>query len=117
MASKKSKPVEPAKEPETIEEVAEEQQTEEQPAVVTMTQEELTTVKKHIDELQKKYEDTIALLQRNQADFDNLNGTPRSARTATKRAGATASKRFCRCWTISTASRRAIRVRTAGQTA
>lgn len=73
MASKKSKPVEPAEKPEAVEPIAEEQQeTEEQPETVTMTQEELETVKKHIEELQKKYDDTVALLQRNQADFDNF---------------------------------------------
>lgn len=71
MASKKSKPVEPAKEPETVNETLEEQ-TEATPDAVTMTQEELTTVKKHIDELQKKLDETVALLQRNQADFDNF---------------------------------------------
>ena len=72
MASKKNKPVEPAEKPETVDETVAEQQTEEQPQTVTMTQEELETVKKHIDELQKKLDDTIALLQRNQADFDNF---------------------------------------------
>ena len=71
MASKKSKPVEPAEKPETVNETEKEQQTEEQTETVTMTQEELETVKKHIEELQKKLDDTIALLQRNQADFDN----------------------------------------------
>ena len=73
MASRKSKPHEAEQKPEAVEEIAEEQQTEEQtPDVVTMTKEELETVKKHIDELQKKLDDTIALLQRNQADFDNF---------------------------------------------
>ena len=72
MASKKSKPVEPAEKPEAVETTAEEQATEQTPDVVTMTQEELTTVKKHIDDLQKKLDETIALLQRNQADFDNF---------------------------------------------
>ncbi len=72
MASKKNKPHEAEKKPEATEEIAEEQQTEEQvPEVVTMTQEELETVKNHIDDLQKKLDETIALLQRNQADFDN----------------------------------------------
>lgn len=73
MASRKNKPVEPAEKPEAVNETAEEQAVEEQsPDTVTMTQEELTTVKKHIDDLQKKLDDTIALLQRNQADFDNF---------------------------------------------
>ena len=70
MASRKNKPVEPAEKPEAVETPAEEQ-TEEQPGTVTMTQEELETVKNHIDELQKKLDETVALLQRNQADFDN----------------------------------------------
>ena len=73
MASRKNKPHEAEQKPEATDKIAEEQQTEEQtPDVVTMTQEELTAVKKHIDELQKKLDDTIALLQRNQADFDNF---------------------------------------------
>ena len=72
MASKKNKPHEAVKEPETVETTAEEKTEEQASDVVTMTQEELETVKKHIDELQKKLDDTIALLQRNQADFDNF---------------------------------------------
>ena len=73
MASKKNKPHEAEQKPEAVNEAAEEQAVEEQkPDVVTMTQEELETVKKHIDDLQKKLDDTIALLQRNQADFDNF---------------------------------------------
>ena len=70
MASKKNKTKEPEKKPETVETATE--QTVETPETVTMTQEELETVKAHIDELQKKLDDTIALLQRNQADFDNF---------------------------------------------
>ena len=80
MASKKNKPHEAAKEPEQVETTETEEQTEQQPDVVTMTQEELETVKKHIDELQKKYDDTVALLQRNQADFDNYRKRNASAR-------------------------------------
>jgi molecular chaperone GrpE len=72
LASRKNKPHDAEKKPEAVNEAAEEQATEEQtPETVTMTKEELETVKKHIDELQKKLDDTIALLQRNQADFDN----------------------------------------------
>ena len=37
----------------------------------TLTQEEMDQVKKHIEELQKQLDETVALLQRNQADFDN----------------------------------------------
>ena len=72
MASRKNKPHEAAKEPEQVEKNETTEQTEATPETVTMTQEELETVKKHIDELQKKLDDTIALLQRNQADFDNF---------------------------------------------
>lgn len=70
MASKKNKPHDAAKEPETVEKTETTEQVE-TPEAVTMTQEELETVKKHIDELQTKLNDTVALLQRNQADFDN----------------------------------------------
>ena len=72
MASKKNKPQEAEQKPETAETAAEEQTAEQTPESVTMTQEELNTVKAHIDELQKKLDDTVALLQRNQADFDNF---------------------------------------------
>ena len=72
MASKKNKPHEAAKEPEQVEKTETTEQTEATPETVTMTQEELEKVKAHIDELQKKLDDTIALLQRNQADFDNF---------------------------------------------
>ena len=71
MASKKNKPQEAEKAPETVETAVTEEETEKLPETVTMTQEELETVKKHIDDLQKKLDETIALLQRNQADFDN----------------------------------------------
>ena len=71
MASKKNKPHEAAKKPEQVETTETAEQTVETPETVTMTQEELETVKKHIDDLQKKLDETIALLQRNQADFDN----------------------------------------------
>ena len=72
MASKKNKPHE-AEKPEAAiaEERAEETQETAETGVVTMTQEELETVKKHIDELQAKLDETVTLLQRNQADFDN----------------------------------------------
>ena len=72
MASKKNKPHDAVKEPETVETTEQTEQTSETPETVTMTQEELETVKKHIDELQKKLDETVALLQRNQADFDNF---------------------------------------------
>ena len=72
MASRKNKPHEAAKVPEQVEKTETTKETEATPETVTMTQEELETVKKHIDELQKKLDDTIALLQRNQADFDNF---------------------------------------------
>lgn len=37
----------------------------------TLTQEEMDQVKAHIEELQKQLDETVALLQRNQADFEN----------------------------------------------
>ena len=75
MASRKNHPHEAAENKEPVEPVepVETAQPEEQASdVVTMTQEELETVKQHIDELQKKLDETVALLQRNQADFDNF---------------------------------------------
>ena len=71
MASRKNKPHE-AEKPETVETVGKAEETETKQESVTMTQEELQTVKDHIDELQKKLDETVALLQRNQADFDNF---------------------------------------------
>ncbi len=44
---------------------------EEQKQGCTLTQEEMDQVKTHIEELQKQLDETVALLQRNQADFDN----------------------------------------------
>ena len=44
---------------------------EEQQQGCTLTQEEMDQVKTHIEELQKQLDETVALLQRNQADFDN----------------------------------------------
>ena len=38
----------------------------------TLTAEEFETARKHIETLTKERDDTIALLQRNQADFDNF---------------------------------------------
>ena len=70
MASRKNKPHE-AEKPETVETVGQAEETETKQESVTMTQEELQAVKDHIDELQKKLDETVALLQRNQADFDN----------------------------------------------
>lgn len=54
---------------------------EEQQKGCTLTQEEMDQVKAHIEELQKQLDETVALLQRNQADFDNYrrrNATIRS---------------------------------------
>ena len=45
--------------------------TEEEQKTYTLTAEEFETAKAHIASLQKEKEETVALLQRNQADFDN----------------------------------------------
>ena len=37
-----------------------------------LTEEEFETARKHIESLQKEKDETVALLQRNQADFDNF---------------------------------------------
>lgn len=37
----------------------------------TLTKEEMEQVRAHVEELQKKLDETVNLLQRNQADFDN----------------------------------------------
>lgn len=76
MAKKKEKqPVEPVEEA-VVEEIdtpeaeaAEE--TKDAPESYTLTAEEFCKVQEHIAKLTKERDDTIALLQRNQADFDN----------------------------------------------
>lgn len=47
----------------------------------SLTQAEMDQVKAHIDDLQKKLNDMIALLQRNQADFENYRKRNQSVRT------------------------------------
>lgn len=47
----------------------------------TLTAEEFETAKKHIESLQKDKDETIALLQRNQADFDNFRRRNANIRT------------------------------------
>ena len=42
-----------------------------EPESYTLTAEEFKTVQMHIQQLQKEKDETVALLQRNQADFDN----------------------------------------------
>lgn len=55
--------------PETSAEAAETGAAEE--VAYTLTAEEFETARKHIETLTKERDDTVALLQRNQADFDN----------------------------------------------
>ena len=43
-----------------------------EPESYTLTAEEFKTVQEHIQTLQKQKDETVALLQRNQADFDNF---------------------------------------------
>lgn len=43
-----------------------------EPESYTLTAEEFKTVQEHIQSLQKQKDETVALLQRNQADFDNF---------------------------------------------
>lgn len=62
--------IEPELEPGT-EETAEDAKEQSDAKTYTLTAEEFETAKTHIATLQKEKEDTIALLQRNQADFDN----------------------------------------------
>lgn len=52
-----------------------------EPETYVLTAEEMQTARERIEKLQKERDDTIALLQRNQADFDNFrrrNATVRS---------------------------------------
>ena len=73
MAKKKDQaPKEQAQQPpETEEKAVEVEQAEEIPETVTLTREEFAAVKSQIDALQKEKDETIAMAQRLQADFDN----------------------------------------------
>ena len=73
MAKKKDQaPKEQAQQPpETEEKAVEVEQAEEIPETVTLTREEFAAVKSRIDALQKEKDETIAMAQRLQADFDN----------------------------------------------
>lgn len=57
------------KEPEVKEQETTAEQTQEEGC--TLTKEEMEEVRKHVEELQKKLDETVNLLQRNQADFEN----------------------------------------------
>lgn len=72
MALKKNKSEETkeAKPQETTEAVEQTEKTDE--ATYVLTQSEMEELKGHIDGLKKQLEETVALLQRNQADFDNF---------------------------------------------
>lgn len=59
MSKKKNKETEPVETTETEQEGC------------TLTQEEMDQVRAHVEQLQKQLDETVALLQRNQADFDN----------------------------------------------
>ncbi len=48
---------------------------------ITMTAEEFQAAKEHIAKLQKERDDTVVLLQRNQADFDNFRRRNATVRT------------------------------------
>lgn len=68
MSKKKSTKV-----PDEVEEVAETSEpVQEEEKGCTLTQEEMDKVREHVESLQKKLDETVNLLQRNQADFDNF---------------------------------------------
>ena len=73
MAKKKEQaPKEQAQQtPETNGTAAEAEQVPEIPETVTLTRDEFDQVKNRIDALQKDKDDTVAMAQRLQADFDN----------------------------------------------
>lgn len=76
-------------ETETVSEIVEEtdipqdteKQAEQESPSITMTAEEFQAAKEHIAKLQKERDDTVILLQRNQADFDNFRRRNASVRT------------------------------------
>ena len=78
MAKKKKEPTaEPVIDTETAAETVQEESTAEtaqtaEPESYTLTAEEFKAAQAHIAELQKQKDETVALLQRNQADFDNF---------------------------------------------
>ena len=74
---------EPAAEPEA----AETEKQEEPAGTVTLTAKEFQEVKDHIASLQKEKDETVALLQRNMADFDNYRRTNASIRLDSYEAG------------------------------
>lgn len=86
MSAKKNKkmngPVEPVEEkiPESAE-TAETDQVKNEPENVILTKEEFDQVHTHIEELQKEKDETVALLQRTQADFENFRRRNASVRT------------------------------------
>lgn len=71
MALKKNKPEE-TKEANPQETTTAEQTKETGEATYVLTQTEMDELKGHIDGLKKQLEETVTLLQRNQADFDNF---------------------------------------------
>lgn len=83
MAKKNEKKTAAPVEQETVETPKAEQPKEEKPQAesFTLSREEFDQVKAHIDALQKEKDETVALLQRNQADFDNFRRRNASVRT------------------------------------
>ncbi|MEG1525188.1 MAG: nucleotide exchange factor GrpE [Clostridia bacterium] len=74
--------VEPEFEPEgDMQHTADNAHNGEEQSSYTLTAEEFETAKKHIESLQKDKDETIALLQRNQADFDNFRRRNANIRT------------------------------------
>ena len=72
MAKKKDQaPEEKAQNTTVVNEAAQEAPAEELPETITLTQAEFAEVKAHIDALQKEKDETVAMAQRLQADFDN----------------------------------------------
>ena len=98
MAKKKKEPTaaEPVIDTETAAETAQAESAEEtaanaEPESYTLTAEEFKAAQAHIAELQKQKDETVALLQRNQADFDNFRRRNASVRSESLEEG----KRDC----------------------
>jgi len=98
LAKKKKEPTaaEPVIDTETAAETAQAESAEEtaanaEPESYTLTAEEFKAAQAHIAELQKQKDETVALLQRNQADFDNFRRRNASVRSESLEEG----KRDC----------------------
>lgn len=98
MAKKKKEPTaaEPVVDTETVQQSEQGETTAEQtvanePESYTLTAEEFKAAQEHIATLQKQKDETVALLQRNQADFDNFRRRNASVRSESLEEG----KRDC----------------------